>query len=79
MNASQSLYRSLVIPTPHWVEVTKVGNLIMVEWVLKYVLFQEISKILLTYAKNLNQKFKLYVWKCCGISFIAEKCVSWAY
>ena len=29
--------------------------------------------------KTLNQNFKLQVGKFCGIFFIVEKCVSWAY
>ena len=36
-------------------------------------------KILFTNAKNLNQKFKLHVGKFCGIFFIVEKRVNWAY
>ena len=32
-----------------------------------------------TYAKNLNQKFRLLIAKFCGIFINVEKCISWNY
>ena len=46
---------------------------------IKFVLFQKIPKMLLTCAKNPNQKFKRHVGRVSGIFSILEKCVSWAY
>ena len=41
-----------------------------------YILFQEVPEILLTYVKNLNQKFKLHVGQFYGILIIASRNVS---
>ena len=47
-----------------------------------YILFQQIPKILLTYAKkksNIIQNFKLRVGKFWGNFSIVMKCTGWAY
>ena len=63
------LYGTEVKPPPHSLEISRVGNLIMVKWSLKYVASESIlcfisinryiPKILLTYAKNKIQNFNV--------------------
>ena len=62
------LYGTSVKPLPHSVEISRVGNLIMVEWSLKYgasklILCSISGNTEITSGKNLNQNFKLHVHK----------------
>ena len=67
-------------PPPYSREISRVGNLIIVKWSLKYVVSKSIlcfisinTKIPLTYAKNKIQNFKLHLGKFWGIFFIVKK------
>ena len=76
------LYGTSVKPLPHSVEISRVGNLIMVEWSLKYGASKSIlcsisrNTKITSSGKNLNENFKLHVCKFCGIFFVVEKCIS---
>ena len=51
-------YRTSVKPLPHSVEISRIGNLIMVEWSLKY----GASKSILCSVSR-NTKITAYFWK----------------
>ena len=79
------LYGTEVKPPAHPLKISRVGNLIMVKWSLKYVAsksilcFISINTKNTSYAKNKIQNFKLQEGKCLGNFFILKKCSSWAY
>ena len=79
------LYGTEVKPPAHSLKISRVGNLIMVKWSLKYVASKSIlcfisinTKILLIYEKKF-QNFKLHVGEFLENFFIVKKCISWAY
>ena len=61
------MYGIEVKPLPHLLEISRVGNLIMVKWSLKYVAsksifcFNKYQKYFLLMQKNKIQNFKLHV------------------
>ena len=61
------MYGIEVKPPPHLLEISRVGNLIMVKWSLKYVAskwtfcFNKYQKYFLYAKKKKNQNFKLHV------------------
>ena len=81
------LYGTEVKPPAHPLKISRVGNLIMVKWSLKYVASKSILCFISINTKNTSYlckknkilNFKLHVSKFWGNFFIVKKCASWAY
>ena len=80
-------YGTKVKQPPHSLESSRVGNLIMVEWSLKYVASKSVLCFISINARNTSylwkknkiQNVKIYVGKFWENLFIVKKFASWAY
>ena len=78
--ALKMLYRTEVKPPPHSLEISWVGNVIMVKWSLKYVAYKSVLCIISVNTRNTSHlskkiKFKIlsFMWASFGEISLLER------